>query len=153
MVLRKLLATTFALAAIIVFGSWGSAGAQMGPGMMSGYGYQNLTPEKQAAAQKIYGAYYSQTRALRQQLVAKQYELNALIYGGKADDKKVQELTGEVSQLRSKLYEAQVALQRQLAKEDLPFMGGMHGGGMHGGGMYGGGMYGGGMMGPGMGMY
>lgn len=141
---RKLLATTFALAAVVLLGSWNIAGAQqMGPGMMSGYGYQTLSPEKQAAAQKIYGAYYSQTNALRQQFVAKQYELNALIYGGKADDKKVQALTTEVSQLRTKLYEAQVALQQQLAKEDIPLMGGMHGGGM----------YGGGMMGPGMGMY
>ncbi|EFL49798.1 conserved hypothetical protein [Solidesulfovibrio fructosivorans JJ]] len=147
---RKLLAMIFSLAAVLVLGSWSIAGAQMGPGMMYGYGYQNLTPEKQAAAQKIYGAYYSQTSGLRQQLVAKQYELNSLIYGGKADDKKVQALTAEVSQLRSKLYEAQVALQRQLAKEDIPFMGGWHGGGWHGGGMYGGGMYGGGMMGPGM---
>lgn len=150
MTLRPLLATTVALA-ITLFGLSAIASAQMGPGMMGGYGggyghgyaYQTLSPEKQAAAQKIYGAYYTQTSALRQQLVSKQYELNALIYGGKADDQKVQALTKEISEMRSKLYEQQVALQRQLAKEDIPFMGG---------GMYGAGGMGSGMMGSG-GMY
>lgn len=139
------------LGAVLVFGFAGVANAQMGPGMMGGYGYghgwgggyQTLSPEKQTAAQKLYTAFYSQTRDLRQQLVTKQYELNAMIYGGKADDKKVQALTKEISDLRAKLFEAQVALQRQLAKEDIPFMGGMYGGGMghgygvgHGMGMY-----------------
>jgi len=144
------------LSALLLLGLAGTIGAQMGPGMMGGYGgygFQTLTPEKQAAAQKIYAAYYAQTNTMRQQLIAKQYELNALLYGGKADDKKVQELTKEISDLRAKLYEAQVDLQKQLAKADIPFMGGgMYGYGM-GPGMMGPGMMGPGMMGPGYGMY
>ncbi|WP_459934985.1 periplasmic heavy metal sensor [Fundidesulfovibrio butyratiphilus] len=126
------------LFAVMAFAFAGVAHAQMGPGMMGSYGYgygggyHSLTPEKQAVAQKLYSAFYSQTRTLRQQLITKQYELNAMIYGAKADDKKIQELSKEISELRSKLFDAQVTLQRQLAKEDIPLMGGISGGGMMG---------------------
>jgi len=145
----KIFGLGLTLGALLLLGLVGTVGAQMGPGMMGGYGgygYQTLTPEKQAAAQKIYADYYAQTNTTRQQLIAKQYELNALLYGGKADDKKVQELTKEVNDLRAKLYEAQVDLQKQLAKADIPVMGG----GMGGIGM-GPGLMGPGMMGPGYG--
>lgn len=145
---KKMSWLTMVLGTVLLFALAGVANAQMGPGMMGGYGYghgwgmyQNLSPEKQATAQKIYSSYYSQTRTLRQQLVTKQYELNSMIYGDKADEKKIQALTKEISDLRAKLYEAQVALQRQLAKEDIPCAG--FGGGMgpgygygHGMGMY-----------------
>lgn len=38
-----------------------------------------LTTEQQATAQKIYDDYYTQTSALRQQLISKRYEYNALL--------------------------------------------------------------------------
>lgn len=136
------------LGAMFWLGFHGTTGAQpMGPGMMGGYGYgygyHSLSPEKQAKAQQIYADYYAKTITLRQQILSKQSELNALIYSGKDDEKKIQSLTKEISDLRSKIFESQVALQRQLAKEDLPSMGGMGGYGPMGPGM----------MGPGFGMY
>jgi zinc resistance-associated protein len=142
----KMLALMFAFGTMLCFVYTVEAGAQpMGPGMMYGYyGYQSLTPEKQAKAQRVFAEFYAKTIELRQQVMAKQYELHAMIYSGKEDEKKVQQLTKEISELRSKLFENQVALQRQLAKEDIPWMGGMGG--------YGGPM-GPGMMGPGYGMY
>ena len=142
-----------ALALVAVLGFSGLANAQMtGHGMMGGQGMgmmggnmMGLTPEKQAAAQKIYSEHYAATAQLKQQLFAKQSELNAQLYGGATDDKKVQALTKEIGDLNAKLLEAQVNLKRQLAKEGIPAMGGM-GMGMGMGGM------GCGMMNGGMGM-
>lgn len=149
MTIRNALAFSLTVSMVVLFGLAASAGAQMmGPGMMGGYGYggygyQSLPAEKQAAAQKLCASHFAKTSVLRQQLIAKQAELNALIYGGKADDPKIQSLTKEISGLRAKLYEDRVALQQELAKEGIPAMGG---------GMYGRGWMGPGMMGPGYGM-
>ncbi len=44
---------------------------------MCGAGGSPLTTERQATAQKIYDDYYTQTSALRQQLISKRYEYNA----------------------------------------------------------------------------
>ena len=127
-----------ALVLVALLGLSGLANAQMvGSGTMSGQGMMNgqgmmggnmmtgLTPEKQAAVQKIHADFNAVTASLRQQLTSKQYELNAQIYSATPDDKKVQALTKEVSDMRAKLFEAQVALQGRLTKEGLPTMGGM----------------------------
>lgn len=128
---------TLTLALVAILGLSGLANAQMmGPGMMGGpmmggnmYG---MTPEKQAAAQKIYADFYAKTATLRQQLNGKQYELNTLLYTPNPDDKKVQGLSKEIADLSAKLYEAQTTFQNQLNKEGIPAMGGMGMmGGMH----------------------
>lgn len=133
---------TLMLALVALLGLSGLANAQiMGPGMMGGPGMgmmggnmYGLTPEKQAAAQKLYADFYAKTATLRQQLNAKQYELNTLLYSPTQDEKKVQGLSKEIADLSAKLYEAQTAFQNQLAKEGLPVMGpGMMGPGMMGG--------------------
>jgi zinc resistance-associated protein len=111
-------------------------GANMGA---TGGHMQGLTPEKQAAAQKLHADHNAATAQLKQQLFAKQSELNAQLYGGATDDKKVQALTKEIGDLNTRLLEAQVTLKRQLAKEGIPAMGGM-GMGMGGCGMMSGGM-------------
>jgi len=135
---------------VAVLGFAGLASAQghmmggQGMGMMGG-NMMGLTPEKQAAAQKIYADHNAATVQLKQQLFAKQSELNAQLYGGATDDKKVQALTKEIGDLNAKLFEAQVTLKRQLTKEGIPAMGGM--------GMGSCGMMGGGMGGMGMGMH
>lgn len=156
---------TLALVLAALLGFSGLANAQMmGPGMMGGQGMgmmggqgmgmmggnmmMGMSPEKQAAAQKIYADFNAKTASMRQQLTAKQYELNAQLVSATPDDKKVQALTKEIADLNVKLFEAQVALQNQLTKEGIPVMSGM--------GMMGGmncPMMGGGMMGmqPGMG--
>lgn len=127
---------TLALALVALLSFNGLANAQMmGPGMMGGQGMMggmmmNLPPEKQAAAQKIYADFNTKTATMRQQLAAKQYELNAQLYSATPDDKKVQALTKEIADLNAKIFEAQVALQNQLTKEGIPAMNGM---GMMGG--------------------
>jgi len=148
---NRISALTLMLALVAVLGFAGFASAQghmggQGTGMMGG-NMMGLTPEKQAVAQKLQAEHYAATAQLKQQLFAKQSELNAQLYGGATDDKKVQTLTKEIGDLNAKLFEAQVTLKRQLTKEGIPAMGGM------GMGMGGCGMMGGGMGGMGMGMH
>ncbi|WP_027191425.1 periplasmic heavy metal sensor [Fundidesulfovibrio putealis] len=132
-------ALTLTLALVALLGLSGLANAQMmGPGMMGGpqmmggpmYG---LTPEKQAAAQKLYADFNAKTATLGQQSNAKQYELNVLLNTPNPDDKKIKSLSKEIADLNSKFYEAQAAFQNQLAREGIPAMGGM---GMMAGGMH-----------------
>ncbi|HWR05142.1 MAG TPA: periplasmic heavy metal sensor [Humidesulfovibrio sp.] len=141
----KILTLSLALAAVLGLAGLASAqnhmmgGAGMmngGNGMMYGHGMAmpaNLPPEKQAAVQKLYNDFNAATGPVRQQLYAKQAELNALYYGGTPDTKKYQALSREVADLNAKLYEAQANLRGQLAKEGVPAsamgMGGHHMGG------------------------
>jgi len=134
---KRITGLTLALALVALLGFSGLANAQMmGPGMMGGQGMMggnmmmNLSPEKQAAAQKIYADFNTKTATMRQQLTAKQYELNAQLYNATPDDRKVQALTKDIADLNAKVFEAQVALQNQLTKEGIPAMSGM---GMMGG--------------------
>jgi len=149
---NRISALTLMLALVAVLGFAGFASAQGhmgGQGMGATGGHMmGLTPEKQAVAQKLQAEHAAATAQLKQQLFAKQSELNAQLYGGATDDKKVQALTKDISDLNAKLFEAQVNLKRQLTKEGIPAMGGM-GMGMGGGC----GMMGGGMGGMGMGMH
>lgn len=124
-------------------------GGMMNGGMMHGGGMvmANIPPEKQAVAQKLYAEFTSSTAGVRQQLYAKQSELNALYHGGAPDTKKYQALTREIGDLNAKIYEAQANLRAQLAKEGIPAsaMGGHHMGGAGMGMMGGGHMAGAGM--------
>jgi len=158
---------TLSLALVAVLGLAGMASAQsmMGQGMMGqgmgGMGMMGqgmgmggmygMSPEKQAVIQKLYVEYNTATAPVRQQFFAKQSELSALYYSGTTDTKKFQTLTREIGDLNAKLYEAQMNLRNQLAKEGVPASGMGHGMGMGGMGMMGGsGMGGMGMGGMGM---
>jgi len=70
---------------------------------------------------------------LRQQLYAKQAELDAKIASG-ASDSEISSITKEVNSLSAKLNEAQVQMQQAMAKQGMPY-GGYMGGYGHGGGM------------------
>ncbi len=125
----RILGLGMTLAALLGFSGMASA-AQTGP-----YG---MTPERQAVIEKMHEDYYAKTNAVRQQLISKQHELNAQIYSPTPDEKKIQALTKEISDLRGKMFEARVALKQQMAKEG--FGGGWgrgYGGWGHGGGGWG----------------
>ncbi|CAI1666307.1 periplasmic heavy metal sensor [Serratia fonticola] len=108
-------------------------------GTHQGMGYQhgnraNLTPEQQAVSQKAFDEFQSKTADLRQQLMSKQYEYQALLTSKPMDEQKVLAVSKEVTALRDNLYQQRVALDTDLAKAGVPMMGhGMGGAGMHGG--------------------
>ena len=120
-------------------------GGHGGQGMRGkGYGqmgnYSSLTPEQQAVVQKSWDDFRKNTQTLRDQMFAKYSEMNALIYGGKADDKQIEALSKEIGELHGKLVGERSKVELQLKNQGVSFGGrgrGMHGmmGGMHEGGM------------------
>lgn len=106
-----------------------------------------LTTEQQARAQKIYDDYYTQTSALRQQLISKRYEYNALLTASSPDTAKINAVAKEMESLGQKLDEQRVKRDVAMAQAGIPRGAGMGYGGCGG---YGGGYHrGGGHMGMG----
>ncbi|HHB9667750.1 TPA: zinc resistance sensor/chaperone ZraP [Salmonella enterica] len=106
-----------------------------------------LTTEQQATAQKIYDDYYTQTSALRQQLISKRYEYNALLTASSPDTAKINAVAKEMESLGQKLDEQCVKRDVAMAQAGIPRGAGMGYGGCGG---YGGGYHrGGGHMGMG----
>ncbi|EBQ8843536.1 zinc resistance sensor/chaperone ZraP [Salmonella enterica subsp. enterica serovar Derby] len=106
-----------------------------------------LTTEQQATAQKIYDDYYTQTSALRQQLISKRYEYNALLTASSPDTAKINAVAKEMESLGQKLDEQRVKRDVSMAQAGIPRGAGMGYGGCGG---YGGGYHrGGGHMGMG----
>ncbi|EAS3555956.1 periplasmic heavy metal sensor [Salmonella enterica] len=106
-----------------------------------------LTTEQQATAQKIYDNYYTQTSALRQQLISKRYEYNALLTASSPDTAKINAVAKEMESLGQKLDEQRVKRDVAMAQAGIPRGAGMGYGGCGG---YGGGYHhGGGHMGMG----
>ncbi|EAO4319940.1 zinc resistance sensor/chaperone ZraP [Salmonella enterica] len=106
-----------------------------------------LTTEQQATAQKIYDDYYTQTSALRQQLISKRYEYNALLTASSPDTAEINAVAKEMESLGQKLDEQRVKRDVAMAQAGIPRGAGMGYGGCGG---YGGGYHrGGGHMGMG----
>ncbi|EBU2339228.1 zinc resistance sensor/chaperone ZraP [Salmonella enterica] len=106
-----------------------------------------LTTEQQATAQKIYDDYYTQTSALRQQLISKRYEYNALLTASSPDTARINAVAKEMESLGQKLDEQRVKRDVAMAQAGIPRGAGMGYGGCGG---YGGGYHrGGGHMGMG----
>ncbi|WMW66330.1 periplasmic heavy metal sensor [Nitratidesulfovibrio liaohensis] len=121
--MKRTLMIALTAACLMVFGLSTGAIAQgmghMGMGMMGGGGYQ-LSPEKQAAVQKIYQDQGQMVMNLNQQLMVKQYELNAQLASPNPDERRTQALSKEIADLNGKRLEAQLSFQKQLAKEGVP---------------------------------
>ena len=79
----------------------------------------NLSPEKQEIAKKLYDDFYNNTKGLRKELKAKRHELGAQMHSQNPDEKKIQELATAVSDLRAKLYSARIALKSKLIQEGI----------------------------------
>ena len=113
-------------------------------GMMGGYagnngaycyniGYQNLTPEKQAAVNKLIQEHVAEVTPLKTQLQAKHLELRALSGNPNVQPEQISKLAAEVADLSSKLRASGLAFRDKLAAETgidaLPYGGGFGRGG------------------------
>jgi len=136
------LATLALTASLALARQGGGNGMGGGPGMMggcSGNGQNaiaQLSPEKQAAFQKLHDAYTAKTSQMRAALGVKMAELNAATVAPTPDQAKIDGLTKEIGELQGKLLSERAQLRIQVAKEVGPgVMGGMGmGGGYHHGG-------------------
>ena len=79
----------------------------------------DLSPQKQEIVNKLHENFYNSTQATRQELLSKRYELDAQLYSVNPDEKKIQALTKEISDLRAVLYNARVSLKGKLIKEGI----------------------------------
>ena len=97
-------------------------------GMMNGYagncgascytgGYQNLTPEKRAAVDKLIREHAAATNPLREQLQAKRLELDALSRNPNAQPESISRLAGEVAKLSSQLRSSRAEFRDKMAAE------------------------------------
>lgn len=132
------LALTSSLALARPGGGPGS-GPGGGQGNCPGYGggMAQLTPEKQAAFQKLHDAFAAKTAQMRADLGVKMAELNALAVAQTPDQAKIEALTKQIGELKGKLLAERTQFRIQVAKEVGPGVAGGCGGGM-GGGMMGG---------------
>ncbi|MGD9607938.1 MAG: periplasmic heavy metal sensor [Desulfovibrionaceae bacterium] len=125
----------------------GPAGGPGGPGhgpCGGGAGFAQLSPEKQAAYQKLAEAYYNKTAQTRAAVGVKRAELNAVAVAQNPDTAKIESLSKEIGDLTGKLIAERTQFRIQVAKEIGVFpMGGGRGYG-HGGFMGGPGAMGGG---------
>ncbi|MFW0768269.1 zinc resistance sensor/chaperone ZraP [Trabulsiella odontotermitis] len=138
-----------AIATLTIGSSAALAGPHWGNGYgMGGQGYSQLTPEQQTTLQKLHNDYYTQTSQLRQQLMSKRYEYNALITASSPDSAKIESVANEMATLNQQLDQQRVKFDIALAESGVPRGTGMGYGGC-GGGMH----RGGGHMGMGMGRW
>jgi zinc resistance-associated protein len=84
-----------------------------------GAGLAQLSPEKQEVVKKLHEDFRTATKATRQELISKKHELDAQLYSANPDEKKVQALAKEISELRAKLYSARVSLKGRLIQEGV----------------------------------
>lgn len=128
-------------------GPAGGPGGAGGPGYGpcgGGAGFAQLSPEKQAAYQKLAEAFYNKTAQTRAAVGVKRAELYAASVAQNPDTAKIDALSKEIGDLTGKLIAERTQFRIQVSKEIgvLP-MGGGHGFG-HGGAMGGPGAMGGG---------
>ena len=109
----RTLSLSLVLAAIL-----GLSGSAMAAGP-HGEGMRNLSQEKQDLVKKMHEEFYNNTKSTRQELISKKHELDAQLYSTNPDEKKIQALSKEISDLRAKLYSARVTLKGKLIKEGI----------------------------------
>lgn len=127
--------TITALAAVLVLAmaAWSVAGPGYGRGGCGGPGYgansvySQLSPEKQAAVDKIYEKYNGQFTELRNEMWTKHSTLQAMVNGGDADEKKIGKLTAEITELRDKIWNVRQQMSDELVKETGITAGGGYG--------------------------
>jgi len=150
---KKILSLT-AVAAMVLTASLALAGpGGQGKGPGAGFGgpcAAQLSPEKQAAFQKLHTDFYTKTVQMRADLQVKRAELNAVAVSPNPDQGKIDTLSKEIGDLNGKLLAERTRFRIQVAKEIGPEAAACFGGGMGGG--FGHGHRGGHGAGMGMGM-
>ena len=79
-------------------------------------GYQQLTDKQRASAKKIMQQFRKQVSPMRQQLYAKKVLLNAELVQPSIDQKKIDALVNDISDLRKQLFTAKVQMVIQMNK-------------------------------------
>ena len=117
---RNITITALAAALILTMAAWSFAApgyGRGGPGSGANGTFSQLTPEKQAAVDKIYEKYNVKFTELRNEMMTKQATLQAMVNGGNADEKKIGSLTTDISKVRTQMWELRETMSSELVKE------------------------------------
>lgn len=82
-----------------------------------GRGGPQLTPEKQAAVEKIFDKYQDKFVELRSELWAKHTQLEAQMKAENPDQKVIESLTDDIVKLRMDMYKNRTQMRDELTKE------------------------------------
>ncbi len=115
---RRLIIPLLAITAMLLTVSVAQAKPRGGcPCSGAGYAAQaQLPPEQAEKVQAIVDKNQQAVQELRQKIWAKSTELEALVNSGKAERKDIQELTGEIADMRNKLASNRRAMAEQIAE-------------------------------------
>jgi len=121
------LALVMAVASFAVAGPGGRGGMGMGyerggcgayadgPGLRGLY--DQLTPEKKAAVDKIFESYRTKFSEVRDAMRTKHAVLEAMVNGGQADEKKIGKIVADMGSLRDQMFELRKNMRADLSKE------------------------------------
>lgn len=120
---KNITITALAAALVLTMAAWSFAGPGYGRGGCGGPGsgangaYTQLSPEKQAAVDKIYEKYAPQFTELRDAIWTKHSTLQAMVNGGDANEKKIGTLTADISKLSEQMRTLRTTMSDELVKE------------------------------------
>ncbi|MGE4291272.1 MAG: Spy/CpxP family protein refolding chaperone [Desulfovibrio sp.] len=108
---KKTTIVSLTVVAVLAFSAMAFAGRgwHHGYGMGGGYGMMGygpgmqVAPEQQEAFDKIFDKHQDKMEKLRNEMWAKNLELNALVESGKAEKSDIRSLVGEITKLREKM--------------------------------------------------
>ena len=116
--------------AILISGIIGfGAAAEARDGYRQGYGggypcdIQSMTQEQQDAARKIYQDFTDIANPLRRQMQSKRAELQAQLHSLTPDNKKIEDISKEMGELRGKMLVARSDMRGKMEKAGLPAFG------------------------------
>lgn len=112
--MRKRIIITFTVLALVSMSAFAMAA---GKGNRARNAEPTLTPEKQAAVEKIVDKHHVKLVELREQIWAKQTELQALSRSGKAERSDIQSLISDISKLRTATNTERDAMRAEIEKE------------------------------------
>jgi len=113
--MKKRILTTVTVLALVSLSAFAIAAPRGGRGP-AGAG-TTLTPEKQAAVEKIVDKHHVKLVELREQIWAKHTELQALSQSGKAEKSDIQSLITDISKLRTAMNAERDAMRAEIEKE------------------------------------
>lgn len=121
---KKTLIISVAMAALLSMAAMAYAGPGYGRGGCGGpgYGYGNapvdqLTPEKQAAVDKIMEKFQQKQLQLRDKASAAHIKLEALSNSGNVDEGRIDSLVAELSKIRTQMWENRTAMAKEIEAE------------------------------------
>ena len=108
-----IIALTGALVLAMTAMAFAGPGWGRGAGCATEAAYANLTPEKRAEVDAVYEKFQAKFSELRKEMWTKHATLQAMVNGGDADEKKIAQLAGDITDAKDAMW----SLRKDMADE------------------------------------